>query len=187
MLELRTLGGLHARDSQGRELRAMLAAPKQAALLTYLAIATPRGFHRRDTLVALLWPELDQEHARGALRQALRASRRSVADGILLGAGDEEIGLDWDRIWCDAVAFEAMLDDGRVQEALELYRGDLLEGFHLSGCPEFERWLDSERRRLKERAAEATWSLAEGPMPTRTGLYASNRTRPSRSLTSSPS
>ncbi len=151
MLELRTLGGLHARDSQGRELRAMLAAPKQAALLTYLAIATPRGFHRRDTLVALLWPELDQEHARGALRQALRASRRSVADGILLGAGDEEIGLDWDRVWCDAVAFEAMLDDGRVQEALELYRGDLLEGFHLSGCPEF-RTLAGQRAQAAERA-----------------------------------
>ena len=162
MLELRTLGGLHVRDSQGHELRAMLAAPKQAALLTYLSIATPRGFHRRDTLLALLWPELDQEHARGALRQALHASRRSVADGMLLGAGDEEIGLDWDGVWCDAVAFEAMLDEGRVQEALEIYRGDLLEGFHLSGCPEFERWLDSERRRLRERAAEATWSLAEG-------------------------
>ncbi len=162
MLELRTLGGLHVRDSQGHELRAMLAAPKQAALFTYLAIATPRGFHRRDTLLALLWPELDQEHARGALRWALHSIRHSVTDGTLLRAGDEEIGLDWDGVWCDAVAFEAMLDEGRVQEALEVYRGDLLEGFHLSGCPEFERWLDSERRRLKERAAEATWSLAEG-------------------------
>jgi hypothetical protein len=37
----------------------ILAASKGAALLTYLAIATPRGFHRRDTLLALLWPELD--------------------------------------------------------------------------------------------------------------------------------
>ena len=64
MIELRTLGGLDLHDAQGRELRVILAASKRAALLTYLAVATPRGFHRRDTLLALLWPELDREHAR---------------------------------------------------------------------------------------------------------------------------
>ena len=56
MIELRTLGGLDLHDAQGHELRVISAASKQAALLTYLAIATPRGFHRRDTLLALLWP-----------------------------------------------------------------------------------------------------------------------------------
>ncbi len=48
MIELRTLGGLDLHDSQGRELRVIFAASKRAALLTYLAIATPRGFHRRE-------------------------------------------------------------------------------------------------------------------------------------------
>ena len=82
MIELRTLGGLDLHDSDGRELRVIFAASKRAALLTYLAIAKPRGFHRRDTLLALLWPELDQEHARGALRQALYLIRRSMTDSI---------------------------------------------------------------------------------------------------------
>ena len=161
MIELRTLGGLDLHDSQGRELRVIFAASKRAALLTYLAIATPRGFHRRDTLLALLWPELDQEHARGALRQALHLIRRSMTDGALLAEGDDEIALDRDAFWCDAVAFEQLLDEGQVEEALALYRGELLEGFHLSGCLEFERWLEDERRRLKQRAAEAAWSLAQ--------------------------
>ena len=84
MIELRTLGGLDLHDAQGRELRVILAASKPAALLTYLAIATPRGFHRRDTLLALLWPELDQEHARAALRQALGRMRRSMTEVALL-------------------------------------------------------------------------------------------------------
>ena len=161
MIEFRTLGGLDLHDSQGRELRAIFSAPKRAALLTYLAIATPRGFHRRDTLLALFWPELDHEHARRALRQALYKIRRSVTDGSMVSPGDEEVGLDRDAFWCDAVAFEQLLDDGRLEEALALYRGELLEGFHLSGCLEFERWLEDERRRLKDRAAEAAWSLAE--------------------------
>jgi DNA-binding SARP family transcriptional activator len=77
MIELRTLGGLDLHDPQGRELRVISAASKLAALLTYLAIATPRGFHRRDTLLALLWPESDQQHGRAALRQALHVIRRS--------------------------------------------------------------------------------------------------------------
>ncbi len=161
MIELRTLGRLELRDPEGRDLRAVFSASKLTALLTYLAIAPPRGFHRRDTLVALLWPELDQEHARGALRQALYTIRSSITDGTLLRAGDEQIGLDTTGFWCDAVAFEAFVDEGRFAEALALYRGDLLEGFHLSGCLEFERWLATERRRLKQRAGDAAWSLAE--------------------------
>ncbi len=160
-IKLQTLGGLELRDSQGRELRVIFAAPKRAALLTYLAIAIPRGFHRRDKLLALLWPELDQEHARGALRQTLHLIRRSMTDGALLAEGDDKIALDRDVFWCDAVAFERLLDEGRLEEALALYQGDLLEAFHLSGCVEFERWLEDERRRLKQLAAEAAWSLAQ--------------------------
>ncbi len=151
MIEFRTLGGLDLRDSQGRELRAIFSAPKRAGLLTYLAVATPHGFHRRDTLLALLWPELDHEHARRSLRQALYLIRRSATDGTLLSPGDEEVGLDRDAFWCDAVAFDQLLDDGRLEEALALDQGELLEGFHLSGCLEFERWLEDERRRLKGR------------------------------------
>ncbi len=157
MIELRTLGGLDLHDAQGHEPRVISAPSKPAALLTYLAIATPRGFHRRDTLLALLWPELDQEHARGALRQALHVIRRSMTAGALFTEGDEKIAVDRDLFWCDAVSFELLLDGGKEEEALDLYRGPLLEGFHLSGCLEFERWLEDERRRLARRAAEATW------------------------------
>src|SRR5262245_12921902 len=56
MLHLTTLGV--ARSTPDR------LQPKRLALLAYLAIARPRGAHRRDALVAIFWPELDQHGAR---------------------------------------------------------------------------------------------------------------------------
>ena len=52
MIRLRVLGSIELENSNGSELRAILAQPKRFALLVYLA-STPRVFHRRDTLLAL--------------------------------------------------------------------------------------------------------------------------------------
>ncbi|CAN5849828.1 hypothetical protein BH23GEM6_BH23GEM6_27390 [soil metagenome] len=46
-------------------------------------------------------------------------------------------------------------------EALELYRGELLEGFHLADLPEWEGWIERERGRLRERACQAALALAD--------------------------
>src|SRR5438876_3288448 len=154
------LGGLNLLGVGGHELKSVLAQPKRVALLAYLAAATPRRFHRRDSLVALFWPELDQEHARAALRQALHVLRRSLGEGALQSHGDDEIGLGDAAFWCDMPAFDNALDAGRYAEALELYRGDLLDGFFISGAPEFERWLEDERADLRRRATETAWKLA---------------------------
>ena len=64
-------------------------------------------------------------------------------------------------MWCDATAFEAALDAGDPATAMELYRGDLLDGFFVDGAPELERWTDAERARLRQRAADGAWGLAE--------------------------
>ena len=75
MIEFRLLGPLHLTDAHGREVQSLLTRPRRLALLAYLAAATPRRLHRRDSLLPLFWPELDQEHARAALRQALHVVR----------------------------------------------------------------------------------------------------------------
>jgi TolB-like protein/DNA-binding SARP family transcriptional activator/Flp pilus assembly protein TadD len=161
MIHLRTLGALELRKPNGAELRSVLAQPKRVALLAYLAVASPQGFHRRDTLLALLWPDLDDEHARSALSQAIYYLRRSLGREVVLSRGNEEVALDPDRLWCDAAAFRQALATGAVPEALEIYRGDLLPGFFLSDALAWERWLEEERARLRSRAAEAAWALAE--------------------------
>jgi DNA-binding SARP family transcriptional activator/TolB-like protein len=159
-MRLRTLGALDLRDSDGRELRAVLAQPKRIALLAYLALATPRGFHRRDTLIALFWPEHDEEHARNSLSQSVHVLRQALGAAALVSRNGDALSIDWADFWCDAVGFEEALDGGRLSDAVELYRGELLEGFHVGGAPEFERWVETERERLARRYAAALEELA---------------------------
>src|SRR5437660_4840909 len=155
MIELCMLGRLSLTGADGREVRSLLGQPRRLALLAYLAAAIPQGFHRRDSLLALFWPELDQEHARAALRQALHVVRDALGADAVASRGDDEIGLDIDQVSCDVAAFGRAIDREQFREALDLYRGDLLEGFFISDAPEFERWLETERTRLREAAARA--------------------------------
>src|SRR6058998_3408462 len=161
MIELRMLGRLSLTGADGGEVRTLLGQPRRFALLAYLAAATPLGFHRRDSLLALFWPELDQEHARTALRQALRVLRTALGSGVLVNRGDEDVGLDFEQVWSDVAAFVHAIDAGAWLEATDLYRGPLLEGFFISDAPDFERWLESERARLREAAVRAARALIE--------------------------
>jgi DNA-binding SARP family transcriptional activator/tetratricopeptide (TPR) repeat protein/TolB-like protein len=161
MMELRLLGGVELRMDDGADPAAILAHPKRLALLAYLAAGRPFGFHQRDVLVALLWPELDQEHARGALRQTLHRLRQSVGKRVVVARGDEAIGLDTSLLWCDVRAFDEALGGSCPEEALSLYRGDFLPGVFDAGAPEFERWIDGERQELRRRAASAAWLASD--------------------------
>ena len=160
MFSFRTLGTLELRSSSGDEPGAVLSSQKLVALLAYLAIARPRGLHRRDTLVGLLWPELDQERARAALRHAVYRLRRSLGADAIVSRGDEDIGIDPRVVQCDAAVFDDLLDAGSVADALALYLGDLLPGFFVSGSPEFDEWLEAERRSLRARASASAWAHA---------------------------
>ena len=161
LVEFRILGALNLLSADGHELKAILAQPKRVALLAYLAAATPRRLHRRDSLIAVFWPDLDQEHARAALRQALHGLRQEFGEGVLVSRGDEEVGLDVERLRCDVVEFERATQEGRLADALELYRGELLEGFFIRGAIGFEQWLEDERARLRSVALRSATSLAE--------------------------
>jgi serine/threonine-protein kinase len=162
MLRLTTLGSIDLRDAEQHELRAVLQQPKRLGLLVYLAMTASR-FVRRDTLLGLFWPELDQEHARAALRRALYFLRKNLGEEVLEGRGDEEVCLREGMLGCDAVDFEELLRRGEREGALALYRGPLLEGFYIAGAPEAERWLDQTRTYLHQLAARAAWGLAEAP------------------------
>ena len=105
--------------------------------------------------MALFWPEDNAEQARHALRQSVYFLRRALGAKAIVSRGDEELAVAPDQVRCDAWAFEAALDQGRPADAVALYRGELLAGFHISAAPDFERWLDEERGRLRQRAGEA--------------------------------
>ena len=159
MIQLHVLGAPDLRRD-GAELRSVLSQPKRLALLAYLAAASPRGYHSRDTLLALFWPELDQERARNALRQGLHYLRRALGEEVIVGRGDREVGIDPATLWCDAAAFDEAITAGRHEDALQLYRGDLLPGLFIEEAPEAERWLEDERARHRRAAVKAAWALA---------------------------
>jgi DNA-binding SARP family transcriptional activator/tetratricopeptide (TPR) repeat protein len=160
MLSLKAFGALDVRDARGRPLPALLRQPKRAALLAYLALSHADTFCRRDHLLAMFWPELDQTHGRNALSQALSFLRRKLGPGVLRTRGTEEVGVDPSQIRTDVREFDVAVAEGRWAEALEAYNGDLLEGMHVAGAAPFADWVDRERTRLREAASDAAWRCA---------------------------
>ncbi len=161
MIEFRALGSAELKAPDGNELLSVLARPKLLAILSYLAADGRRGFVRRDTLIGLFWPDVEQERARNSLRQSLHHLRRSLGEDVLVGRGDDEVRLARERFWCDVTAFEDALAAGRGEQALQLYRGELLEGLFVTDAPDFQDWLDGRRAELRGRAAAAAWARAE--------------------------
>ena len=160
MVRLRVLGVIELQDAEGRHIDAVLAQPKRLAFLVYLALSHQR-YHRREALLALFWPELDDARARDALNSTVRFLRRSIGAPAIVSRGPDEIGVDPAQCWCDAAAFREHADAGRAGEALELYEGDLVVNAFASESRELEEWLDRERAALRARAARAARSLAE--------------------------
>ena len=161
MLKLRTLGSLSLRDGEGNEASAVLSQPKRLALFVYLALGQPRGGQRRDVLLGLFWSERLDSQGRNALSQCLSFLRQNLPEQVMSPGGAEEVGLEPGTVSTDVEAFEAAIESGRWGEALDLYGGDFLRGFHVSEAWGFEDWVETERERLREMAASAAWSLAQ--------------------------
>ena len=157
MLELRTFSGLSIKDG-GAPITGAATQRKTLALLALLAAAGKNGLSR-DKLIAYLWPESDAEHGRNLLNQACYALRRDLHEReVLLGAS--ELRLNQDVLASDVQAFEAALQRGDNEAAVRAYAGPFLDGFFINGAPEFERWVDAQRARLKQCACQALEALA---------------------------
>lgn len=158
MIRFKTFGTIDLRNPDG-ELRGILTQPKRVALLLRLASERPGTFLRRDSLLAMFWPELDTAGARNALRQALFHVRRELGEGVIRNRGDDEVGLDPTLIRSDASEFEEAAAAGRWRDALELVRGEIAPGLFVSDAAGFEEWLESRRAEVRQRAAAGAWVL----------------------------
>jgi serine/threonine-protein kinase len=159
--ELDLLGSVELRRSDGTAVGAVIAQPKRLAVLAYLAVARPRGFHQRDKLLALFWPELDQERARAAMSQAIYTLRRSLGADAIVTRGSTDVAIATGVVQTDVAAFEAAVTGSEWEKAFGLYRGELLDGFHVAGAAGFTEWLDSERSRLRDAARNAAHQLSQ--------------------------
>ena len=125
---------------------------KAVALLAYLAVSGE--FQSRDTLAALLWPEMSDKRARAALRRTLSSLRAAAGDGALYITRDG-LSVIEGECWCDAVAFEAAVTAvnhhthaatpcpdclPKMEAAVSLYRDHFLSGFSLRDSIAFDDW-----------------------------------------------
>jgi DNA-binding SARP family transcriptional activator/tetratricopeptide (TPR) repeat protein len=159
MLQLKTFGTLDLPGPDAASADSLLSQPKSTALLVYLLLARPRGYVSRDRLCLLFWPDSDEEHARGALSQALTRIRRFVGSDVLQARGKSEIRILPGSVECDVLAFEEAVAAGNYQAAGQIYGGPFLSGFHAPNAPGFEEWAETERERLRRMAVEAARGL----------------------------
>ncbi len=157
MISLKLFGGASL-ERDGAILSGPAAQRHRLALVSLLCVSHPRPLSR-DKLVGYLWPERDTDHARNLLKQAVHVVRRALGEGAIRSAGDD-LYLESSRLDCDVLAFEEALAGGNLQRATALYTGPLLDGFFLSDAPEFERWVDQERERLRRAWRGALAELA---------------------------
>lgn len=160
MVRLFLLGSADLRDDRNCVVLDVLSQPKRLALLAYIAVASRERPVRRDRLLALFWPESDQQHARASLRRAVYELRHRLGPEVFVYRNEQEIAINPDALWCDVSACQQALADGRVQDAFDVYRGDMLPSFFVSGMAGFEEWLEQERSALRAHATRAVMGEA---------------------------
>lgn len=141
-------GSCTAIDLEGR---------KEQELLCYLLVHSNRP-HARETLASLLWGETSTEKSRKYLRQALWHLHAALKANHPAGTQFLSTEHDWVQLnldadcWVDVNAFECAFAEtqgipskqldragvGALKSAVELYHGDLLDGWYSDWCL-FER------------------------------------------------
>src|SRR5262249_6350471 len=146
---------------------------KAVALLAYLALSEQR--QSRDTLCAVLWPDLDQDHARGSLRSTLSALTTLLPD-VWVDKDRDSLALNKEEIWIDVKVFLSLLARGRshdhdpdqlceecvqlLSQAVDLYRSDFMGSFTVPGCSDYDDWQSTQREWLRHELARALRRLA---------------------------
>ncbi len=162
MDELRLyLFGLPRIEFQGTLIRA--DRRKALALAAYLALSDRR--QSRDTVANLLWPELDRDHGRSALRSTLRTLTTPLPFEWI-EADRSALMLKRKVTWVDVHEFSAHLAESEAHghdvdllcerciplylRALELYQADFMSGFSLPDSVDYDDWQLSQREWLRQ-------------------------------------
>lgn len=156
-LRVVTLGSVAVYAGGDDELLRTVSQPKRLGLLAFLGC---KEVTRRDTVLGIFWPDLDQRHARDALSRAVHYLRRRIGHDAIRSIGRDGLMLGED-VWMDLRAFRDAIHGNRLREALEFYGGEFLVGLHVGAGREFDQWLEVERRHAHVMAEDAAWSLTE--------------------------
>jgi DNA-binding SARP family transcriptional activator len=109
--------------------------------------------------MGLLWADRPEDKARRSLNEAIRVLRAHLGEDRLLTQGDA-VRLNDRALNVDALEFEAACREGRLQ-ALDLLRGEFLEGFHVEEALAFDAWTEDQRNRIREAATRLLVARAQ--------------------------
>ncbi|MBV8545168.1 MAG: response regulator, partial [Acidobacteria bacterium] len=142
-----------------------IGSKKSQALLAYLAIK-PGQHVSREKLAGLLWSSTGPDQARQSLRQTLSSVRKDLShiapDHKLLVEESDLLSLDR-SVSCDVAEMESLIAVGTeeaLKNAIDLYRGDFLDGFSINE-ERFDQFVTGERDRLHRVALRAHAQLVE--------------------------
>ena len=136
---------------------------KATAMLAHLAVTGHPV--SREVVAALLWPEFDIDRSRSALRRTL-STLRTALDGRWLTADRSSIAIDLDDAWFDLAEFRrTAADPAATAEALaaavDMHRGDLLEGFAVRDSAAFDDWQQLAAEGIRRERASALDRLGD--------------------------
>ena len=154
--EFRCLGPVSLHGAGGRKLT--FRTRKQVALFTFL-IRRQGQPEPRDRLIELLWSEDPISRARHSLSQTASLINKMLGCEAIEAPAKDELLLREGVVWADVAEFEHCAAQHRQRDARALWRGNLLEGIWVHNAPAFERWLETERRRLLETMRRALHEL----------------------------
>ncbi len=148
-------------ELKGRVIK--LETRKATAMLAYLSL-TP-GECQREILATMFWPDGSQQKALSNLRRALSSLNSSLP--MWIESDRTTIRLKKEvKLWVDVKAFHQLRSQFKqhahpesevcevclsvLDQTVELYRGDFLDGLNLSDCPSFDEWQFFQRDSLRQ-------------------------------------
>jgi predicted ATPase/DNA-binding SARP family transcriptional activator len=132
---------------RGNRILPLPATYKTTSLLAYLLLHN-RKPQSRERLATLFWGEVADERARHSLRTALAALRKDMGSDLLLSDRETVQVSPELPIWVDALELQQYADSAApreyagLQDALDLYQGDLLPDF-------YDEWILREREHYR--------------------------------------
>ena len=137
---------------------------KAQALCFYLAVN--KKSVSRTKLSDLLWSNLLPKRARNNLRTELTKLKKQPSIHSLLLIERQTIGFDPEvELTVDTELFDALLHHPNrsivtLKQAVDLYRGEFLQGFSVRNADDFWEWVDPQVRYFEEEIIRALFQLA---------------------------
>ena len=123
---------------------------KMEALLYYLAVM---GQVNRDEIAGILWGDKENQVARKNLRNTVYQANKIFEGDIIVSPSRSSLALNPDL----SLSLDVQLFERDPLSALDLYRGDFLEGFYVKDDEDFDQWASRKRDAYRKLYVESCY------------------------------